>query len=322
MAFVHNVNVTVTTGAGSIFNVLATLLAAGWTVPSSSDGTTYNSSGNQISSAGSGAGGLDNNSAWFRVRDPGGRREYVFQRGTNSGAWRVTFSELTKFSTGSPSTTVVPSATDGQILIGGGTDGSPTFSALWLDAVATGKTHCVATDTPEGADAYWFWFAQTAAGSGALRSFLIVDAMQAASYPAADVSPVGHRSNTSLGGGMSATLAATGIGFWIRYGLSGATWKTAVAIAAPSAGAIGPFGLTTNGGVNEYTGDDDLTDVFWFTAAVSLVGGYKGRSTLIKASAIVRAFPNSSNIASPTESAVYFGSGYVLRWPTGVTPTV
>ena len=321
MALVHNVNVPVTTGAGTVFNLLTTLLAAGWTVPSSSDGTTYNSSGNQISSAGSGANGLDNNRAWFRVRDPGGRREYIFQRGLNSGAWRVTFSELDQFVTGSPSATVVPSAADSQLLLGTGTDASPTFSTTWLDAVATGKTHCVAEDTAVG-NAYWFWMTQTAAGTGALRSFFIADAMQSGSYPVADVSPVGHRHNTTLGAGMAATLTATGVGFWVRYGLPGAAWKTLVAIAAPEAGAIGPFGLVSGGGVNEYTGDDDLVDVFWCVVAVSSIGGYKGRSSCIKASSIVRAFPNSSNIASPTDSSAYFGSGFVLRWPTGVTPTV
>jgi hypothetical protein len=321
MALVHNVNVVVTTGAGSIFNLLTTLLAAGWTVPSSSDGTTYNSSGNQIASASSGANGLDNNNAWFRVRDPGGRREYVFQRGLNSGAWRVTFSELTRFIIGSPTATVVPSATDSQSLIGTGTDAAPTFSALWLDAVATGKTHCVAENAAAG-NAYWFWMTQTAAGSGALRSFLIVDAMQVGSYPVADVSPVGHRSNVALGATMSATLAATGIGYWVRYGLPGALWKTLVAVAAPVAGAIGPFGLATAGGVNDYTGNDDLVDVFWCTVAVASIGGYKGRSSCIKASSIIRTFPSSSNIASATDSAAYFGTGYALRWPTGVTPLV
>lgn len=324
MALVHNVNVLVTTGAGTVFNLLTTLLAAGWTVPSSSDGTTYNSSGNQISSAGSGANGLDNNRAWFRVRDPGGRREYIFQRGLNSGAWRITFSELDQFVTGSPSATVVPSAADSQTLIGSGTDASPTFSAVWLDAVATGRTHCVAESTATG-NAYWFWMTQTAAGTGALRSCLVVDALQVGSYPVADVSPVCHKHNTSLGQTMFSFFLTGHPGFWIRYGLVGEAWRPLAQVLTPngaSAGVAGIFGQATGGGVNEYTNDDDLVDTFWGTQAVSSVGGYKGRGTIIRASSIARDFPNSSNIASPTDSAAYFGSGFVLRWPTGVTPTV
>ena len=324
MALVHNVNVLVTTGAGTVFNLLTTLLAAGWTVPSSSDGTTYNSSGNQISSAGSGANGLDNNRAWFRVRDPGGRREYIFQRGLNSGAWRVTFSELDQFVTGSPSATVVPSAADSQTLIGSGTDASPTFSAVWLDAVATGRTHCVAESAATG-NAYWFWMTQTAAGTGALRSCLVVDALQVGSYPVADVSQVCHKHNTSLGQTMFSFFLTGHPGFWIRYGLVGEAWRPLAQVLTPngaSAGVAGIFGQATGGGVNEYTNEDDLVDTFWGTQAVSSVGGYKGRGTIIRASSIARDFPNSSNIASPTDSAAYFGSGFVLRWPTGVTPTV
>jgi hypothetical protein len=131
MAWQFSTNNTPATGAAAMFLILGRLIAAGWVVKSSSDGTTYNSSGNQISSGGSGGGGLANNSAWFRVQDPGTRREYVFQRGTSNPNWRVTYSPLAKFVTGSPSATQVPSASDSQTLLGAGTDASPSFSAFF-----------------------------------------------------------------------------------------------------------------------------------------------------------------------------------------------
>jgi hypothetical protein len=319
MALVHNVNVAVTTGAQYVFNILDTLLDAGWTVSCSSDGTTYNASGNQISSAGSGAGGLNNNSAWFVVRDPGGRREYAFQRGTTAGLWRVAFSELARFTGGSPSATIVPTASDSQVIEGSGTEASPGFTANTIAATITGRAHCVAYSDPEG-DVYRFWAANTATATGATAACLMVDACEVGSYPVDDVSPVVH--NIFNGTVRAAALTANRWKFHSRFGLAGAAWRTSThQMLIPGNGTL-TFGLTGAGGVNEYTGEDDYIAGFYgFTAAAS-IGGYKGKSSeMIRVSSIYRLFPHTVNISDPDESRCYF-DGFLLRWPSGVTPTI
>lgn len=106
------------------------LVAQGWVVVSSSDGSTYNSSGDQISSNGSGAGGIDNNYAWFQMRSPDSKVWFTYQRGTAKYAGRVKFS-ISAFNAGSPSATQTPaptSAGDETIRMGSGTDASPSFT--------------------------------------------------------------------------------------------------------------------------------------------------------------------------------------------------
>src|SRR5688500_12752572 len=102
------------TTAIPMFLVKEVLKSSGWTIPASSDGLTYNSSGDQITHAGSGAGGHQNTRAWWRARDPNGRREITVQYVGISGSltWRTKFSELSRFVLGSPAATVTPSAAD------------------------------------------------------------------------------------------------------------------------------------------------------------------------------------------------------------------
>lgn len=98
---------------------------AGWTVPSSSDGTTYNAAGDQITQVGSGAGGLNNLNAWFRLRSPAGL-EYTFQVTNASTNVRIKVSDAAGFIGGTPGATQTPSATDEGIVLGSGTDASPS----------------------------------------------------------------------------------------------------------------------------------------------------------------------------------------------------
>ena len=120
MAFVLN-KTTPATGAVAMYELKELLKLAGWTVLSSSDGTTYNSGGDQITSGASGANGMANNNAWFRIRSPAGAGavSFTFQRGTTNLAWRIVRSRTAGFTTGSPSATVVPSASDGGTMLGG-----------------------------------------------------------------------------------------------------------------------------------------------------------------------------------------------------------
>lgn len=133
------------------YDIKTALKSVGWVVKASGDGlSAYSSTTDIITSMTSGANGWLNARAWFRIQSPSGNEEYTFQR-TAATTVRAKISHFAKFTGGSPSATVTPSAADEAILLGGGTDASPTsFSASGL----TGYRHYIGMD----ADAPYSWY--------------------------------------------------------------------------------------------------------------------------------------------------------------------
>lgn len=125
------------TGTLCMWQFIAAMIAAGWTKPADSDGTTYSAVGAAVSSGAAGAGGLANTGAWVRLRSPDGMREYVWQRGTTDLTWRMLRacsqdgSAGNYFTGGTPGATRAPTATNQHLLMGGGTDASPTYANLF-----------------------------------------------------------------------------------------------------------------------------------------------------------------------------------------------
>lgn len=111
---------------------LTTGVAVNWTVRTGSTGSVYSVAGDPITSLGvmgagawwvqTGHGFTDNGTVY--------RRELCWQV-NGSGLVRGKYSPRAGFTGGSPSPTQVPSATDERVFIGGGTDASPTYTALW-----------------------------------------------------------------------------------------------------------------------------------------------------------------------------------------------
>jgi hypothetical protein len=138
MAFAFTTLASTTNGwAQVIFELKQRLKLNGWTVPASSNGSTYSSSSDVITTGVTGAGGMDNTNAWFRIRQPpggvapfSGTREFLFQRVSSSGDIRIKYSLSAGFIGGSPGILVTPSASDGQYVAGGGNDSSPTGSTI------------------------------------------------------------------------------------------------------------------------------------------------------------------------------------------------
>lgn len=123
----------------------------GWTVGSSSDGTTYNASGDQITSGGSGAGGFNNDSAWVRLVAPDGTREILLQRTGDADSANVVFSfGSNAFTGGSPDATTRPFATSEVGVVGPtfGTalPGGPYSQTIGIDALSPYSTY-MAFDT-------------------------------------------------------------------------------------------------------------------------------------------------------------------------------
>lgn len=152
-----NESASVNGGAEVMFNLKELLKLAGWTVLSSSDGTTFNGSGDEITVPGSGSGGMANNSAWYRITDPAALRELVVQRGTANRSWEVWISSLDKFVAASGDATNIPQAADEQQIVG--TAGAP--DTTFFDVDNTYGHHLRAQD----ASPYeWFGFCTDAVG--------------------------------------------------------------------------------------------------------------------------------------------------------------
>jgi hypothetical protein len=154
-------DITVANPRLGIFQLKQFLKTAGWTCPASGDGSTYFSSSDGITSGASGAGGLDNTNAWFRLTGPDGVREVTFQR-TTSSAFRCKTANL-PFTGGSPSATQTPSASGEVIRLGSGTDAAPTGASIWTN---TGMPHVmrgVADREPPYGAAAWAFFSTTIA---------------------------------------------------------------------------------------------------------------------------------------------------------------
>ena len=141
-------------GAECMYTQKEVKKAAGWTVQMSGDGIgAYMANGDVITHFGPGANGLGNSNAWFRIQDPGGRREFVHQRGAQNYSWVSLYSALDKFTGGAPATAVIPTATDQQYYSTGlVTSGFKNI----FPTVGSWRFHCTANNAPEG-NVYPFW---------------------------------------------------------------------------------------------------------------------------------------------------------------------
>jgi hypothetical protein len=202
MAYTFLVNQTPLTGSVAMYQLISTLITAGWTKVMDSDGTTYSSSGAQVTSGASGANGLGNNNAWVRLAAPavnGGSvvnqtRELVIQRTNADTAWRIKYSASGGFGGGAPAATISPSnptaysypetnqdATTSLYtgaIIGTGQSFTGTGSAI-----STTKWHLKKTGSPTGSA-----FVKIYAHSGSLGTTSIPTGTALATSNAFDVS--------------------------------------------------------------------------------------------------------------------------------------
>ena len=181
-----DVNTIVANGADAIFRLKEVLKLAGWVVTQSSDGSTFNAAGDQISQGGSGAGGMSNALAWFDIQEPEvAGRTWSFQTIDGDDGWRIKLSVAAEFTGGTPGISEVGSATDEQVMSGGGTDAAPTGSDNF-GAPGTYRFHCVAQDVPigpAGNRAYGFVAWTTILGTGVDGLILFQDPMEVGTYP-------------------------------------------------------------------------------------------------------------------------------------------
>lgn len=292
MAFQFDVNSSNnSTGVIVTFRLLTMLLAQGWTVPQSSDGTTMSST-NRITSAAI----LGATKAWFRLKHPvtGSTREFVVQCVTpGSSQFRIKYS-VAGFTAGSPSATQVPSQTDEQLMLGSGTDAAPGGGSLGATD-GTCKCQIVAGQAAEN---YSFaLFGWTNGATNDTAPLWIFDAMISGLQQGADADPYVHSFASQISGTGGPVYK-----YWVKYGLGGATFVT----------SSGSNMLSVPTAQDPYTGGDLLFPFF----VKDTTYGFKGISTILRQSGTIRTLIDTWSQASTRDHvSINSGSGNIaLPW--------
>lgn len=314
MAYSYSTNNSPATGAVAMYTLKELMKTAGWTVEASSDGSTYNSSGDQITSGSSGAGGMANASAWFRIRMPstdGVTREFTFQRTSNTN-WRIKYSQSAGFTGGSPGTTQTASATDEAILLGGGTDAAPTYAALFA-ADAGYRFNAICGGSAEGYTLYAFAF-PNGGGTPTMHAFL--ERMAAGSFPASNIEPYVMKfanASPTVANTNSTTVGPKG---WLAKGLAGQGFVFIPANTFTDNSGATQLAL----GPNSYTGIDDMLPIlFGRRTALGAPSGYMGIASTLRMSSTTRTTGDTYTLSS-TNDRIIIGD---LAWPwDGSTPTI
>lgn len=323
MAYTFSVNNTPTTGAVAMYTLISTLMSAGWLKKMDSDGTTYSSTGAQVTSGNTGTNGLGNNNAWVRLQSPptnGGTvtnqtRELTIQRGTTDLVWRIKYSASALFTGGSPAATVTSSSTDEVFMIGGGTDASPTFGTLF-SANTSYRWHVVAGGSTE----FYSFIAWAASIGGANGSAMIgLDVLASGTYPSSDVDPaVVIVDNASIMFNSIFSNAGFGVSNVtnpaIARGWMGATSAAGASLTSNNVNMtmIGhSFAKTGTIMSNPWTFNLDLFPLMW-GSGFSTAKGIKGFSTLFKYSNYTRNNMITGDIASANaRDTICIGSVWV-----------
>lgn len=267
---------TPATGAASMLFLKTMWKSAGWVVKESGDSITYSAVGDIITHAGSGAGGMANTRAWFRMSNPDGV-EYTIQRGTLNYQWRVKVSAAATFNAGSPDATTTPSVTgtDVKELLGAGTDASPTYET-WFGTVDGSYRLKAGADS---ASPYDFWTTGFPSGGGAINHTFMHESLTVTPTDGAPFHTIIGNSDPS-DGNLTAENA------------SGSTRSYAtVPAVTPTTWEIFPAGITTFGGqqgipvrlaTNPITTGDDLFPIQYARRAAIANPAYKGVGTVFK----------------------------------------
>lgn len=331
--YLFSASLSPTTSDDALYMLKQTLKAAGWTVPSSSNGTTF-AAGDILSTSGD-----FGSHAWYILKQPlgatgsygGVRREIAIQKSTTGRSIRAKYSYSSSF-TGSATATVMPtSSLDDGVRIIGSELPAFGFDASTLPTDGTAKMHICADQEPP----YSFYWVFVPNGGGAPVNALMFDGMVSGTFDTADTDPYvfywsdsGPFSAAVNGSSIASTITASTVVTpicWTRKGMTGQIF-----------GGIGILqysqhdGLSNNfsanlGTTNAFNSKDDLLPVIWYRGAganPSGQGGYKGVSSLMKIPASVgRATGDTySTTASGSKDYILFNR-IALVW-NGTDPVI
>lgn len=302
---VINTNATQLGHQSVLFSMKSCQVAAGWQVKCSSDGTTFNPTGDQITHLGTGAGGLSNHNAWYVIEEPGaGRRQWCVQSSA-AGAMQARFkySALAKFIGGTPTAQRTPAAADERIMLGGGTDAAPSYAAI-CSTGGTYRYHCIALSHAISG-AYGFYCFYTAAGTGSQGyGMWFQEPMLPGTFTSeGDGDPVIVHSTS----GMTYSTVTYG---WLGFGTPGQVWG---AMTAQNISNLPSYGTDLGNGA-------DINVRPWWTSNQAGAWRLKGCSAVLANRAMAgRAYPATMNRV--TDSCVYLAD-WVWPYPDNVEPSI
>ena len=243
MAFVgsaNNIITTTATVAPTFTAVKTALLAAGWVIQGSSNGTSTFSNASSVDNTANFA----SNGSWLRIREPSGvgGREYVFYRGTATTCF-IKYSRSVGFGTGGALTTAPTTGASGDGVVWYGTTvgfsatgtGTNTYDLATTAAAQCstlsisfdGYVSCVASDTTTNG-VYGWWLTANTQGSGGNQFVMYTDAVASVSAPATDYDPSYRQLATGTNWWYSDAAAANYCQFWQAYPLVWSSPTTAV----------------------------------------------------------------------------------------------
>ncbi len=312
MAYVFNKSTPATAGE-ALFNLKACLKAAGWTAQSSGDGLTYFAASDGITHGGTGAGGMGNSRAWFRLRDPADVVEFMFQRG--SGALEdmdVWISRSARFTGGAPDATTVPTATDGVSPWATNPVGKPFFAASGTYRWNVGA---------DNAAPYAFWAAAFPNGGGNPNAAFVYERFEA--HPS-DASPILMYVSSTAGPGTpfsAAPMIALSVAFrdvaysFVPSAVAGAGGWYVRAMQYYNGSVVVPGGLPTS----PITSKDEVFPIPWAIQNGGTSPGWKGVGTVMKWVGTSRSTGDTLNVAGTRDRIIY--RDVSLPWD-GSVPTV
>lgn len=296
----------------TLYWIKEALKQAGWVVKASSDGTTYNSTSDIITSAGAVSNGMGNANAWFRIQHPSGagNREYLFQRTSGELNAKVYYSAIAGCTGGSPNATTLPTATDGQFLLG-----SSGAFAQWMPTAGTYRLN-IGTDN---AAPYGFYAIAIPTGGGT-QSGVFCDPLVSGTYSTSDPDPcltwAGFNQAFAFG-----NIGSSSIQFFKGWWKYGSTTPTAV-FAAWSGFGYASSGTTASPdalGVNPHSGFDDLLPIYFGRIATSANNGLKGLSSIFRWNCTTRVDGDYVDIGA--ERRLCFDS-VNIPFPQAVVPVI
>lgn len=306
----YYVNLEPATSGAAIWNLVSKLILNGWTKISDSDGTTYSAGGTQITGGNSGANGFNNDNAWVKLRSPagGGGAEFTIQR-MNATDFRIKHSVSAGFSGGSPSASQTPSATDEFILLGGGSDGTPSGAALF--PLIAYVQHIV-IETSAKYPFIMFGYTKTSPDD---HFILMYDQVTGVAQDNDQFTYYAGMTNSKLvESNLNNENTASPIS-WMKYGMVGAAVLHTPALTfRSSGGSFAPLNCPQNA---HNSNDDQFPIIYGRRAALAAPNGFKGISGFLRWPGVSR--QTGSTLGSKNRIIVGHLS---LPWDGSSTPTI
>ena len=296
LQFFQNINPSNVTDA--IFRWKQTMVAHGWTIPQSSDASTYNT-GDVISSSNSGPGGLANERAWFVIKQPATSRSLCLQRGFGDIYWRIKYS-VGGFTSGTPSAIHVPDgiANDDNIIFGRGTDSVPVYGYFSAGI----NTIQIAIDN---APPYGFYLITYPSSAPNVGNVIMLDPL--VNIPPQDQDPyiiyVDNTTTSLKNKGINGTFSSHAHGYF-RYGTAEQLFTRIPAANYYGANkTVIPASLP----VNPINGNDDMFPILYILSASAGIRGeqYKGMSSFLKWCGTTRPCGTLVQLVSPGDRVIF-----------------